>query len=298
MTIQIANAPVSWGIYEFEGSDAKFSYSQCLQEIVDSGYDGIELGPWGYLPTDPKELQAVLDKFNLKLLSSFVPVALVDESTHEAGKDHALKVGKLLAACDAEVIVLADDNGQVPELVKQSGRRTGSKLSADEWDVFASGVNMIAQHLHDETGLKVVFHHHCAGYVETPDEIRELMKRVNTDLVGLCLDAGHYHYGGGDAVECIREYGELVRYLHLKDYSPEIGERCRAEELDYFEATAEGIFCPLGDGEVDFPTIIKEVEALGYDGWAIVEQDILTDDLSAPKKYAKQNREYLRSIGL
>lgn len=298
MTIRVGNAPVSWGIYEFEGSDTKFSYSQCLQEIVDSGYTGIEFGPWGYLPTDPQELQNVLDTYDLKLLSSFVPVALVDESTHEAGKEHAIKVGRLLAECGAEVIVLADDNGTVPELVAQAGRRQGSHLSSDEWDVFARGVNMIAQHLHDETGLKVVFHHHCGGYVETPDETRELMKRVNIDLVGLCLDAGHYHYGGGDSVECIREFGELVRYLHLKDYHPEVGEQSRADKLNYFDATAKGIFCPLGEGEVDFPTIIQEMETLGYDGWAIVEQDILTDDLSAPKKYAIQNREYLRSIGL
>jgi inosose dehydratase len=298
MTIRIANAPVSWGIYEFEGTDTKFTYEQCLQEIVDSGYTGIEFGPWGYLPTDATELQAVLDNYNLQLLSSFVPVALLDESTHEAGKEHALQVGRLLAACGAEVIVLADDNGTVPELVAQAGRRSGSKLSSDEWDVFAKGVNMIAQYLHDETGLKVVFHHHCGGYVETPDEVRNLMKRVNTDLVGLCLDNGHYHYGGGESVACIKEFGELVRYLHFKDFSPEIAKQCRAEELNYFDATAKGVFCPLGEGEVDFPKVVQEMEALRYDGWAIVEQDILTDDLAAPKKYATQNREYLRAIGL
>lgn len=298
MTIKLANAPVSWGIYEFEGSGAKFTYQQCLSEIVEAGYDGIELGPWGYLPTDPDVLNRVLDEYKLKLLSSFVPVGLVDQSTHEKGKEHALKVGKLLAACGAQFVVLADENGSVPELVRQSGKRTGSYLSADQWDVFADGVNMIAQHLHDETGLQIVFHHHCAGYVETPEEVRQLMDRVNTDIVGLCLDMGHYHYGGGDSVECINEYGELVRYLHLKDFSPEIAQECRDEDLDYFEATARGIFCPLGEGNVDFPTNIQQMKELGYDGWAIVEQDILTDDLSAPKKFAKQNREYLRRIGL
>lgn len=298
MTIRIANAPVSWGIYEFEGAAQKFTYEQVLDEIVEAGYTGIELGPWGFLPTDAGKLREELDKRGLKLLSSFVPVRLVDRSAHEAGEQHAMQVGRLLAALGAPYIVLADDNGSVPELVKQAGQRSGSKLSADEWDVFAEGVNRIARKINDELGLKIVFHHHCAGYVETPEESRQLLARADQDLVGLCLDTGHWHYGGGDAVACIREFGERVRYLHLKDCSRTIAERARREKLDYFQATAAGVFCELGDGEVDFPTVISEMEKLGYDGWAIVEQDVLTDDLQAPKRSAQRNRDYLRGLGL
>jgi inosose dehydratase len=298
MTIRIANAPVSWGIYEFEGAAQKFTYQQVLDEIVEAGYTGIELGPWGFLPTDPEKLREELDKRNLKLLSSFVPVKLIDRAAHESGEQHALQVGRLLAALGAPYIVLADDNGSVPELVAQAGRRSGSALSADEWDVYAEGVNRIARRINDELGLKIVFHHHCAGYVETPEETKQLMDRADYDLVGLCLDTGHWHYGGGDAVQAIREFGERVRYLHLKDCSREIADRARRENLDYFQATAEGVFCELGNGEVDFPSVVAEMEKLGYDGWAIVEQDVLTDDLQAPKRSATHNRQYLRSIGL
>src|SRR5690606_24519683 len=232
MTIRIANAPVSWGIFEFEGTAQKFTYTQVLDEIVETGYSGIELGPWGFLPTDPDKLREELETRNLKLLSSYVPVKLVDRAAHEAGEQHAMKVGKLLAALDAPFIVLADDAGTVPELVAQAGQRSGSKLTADEWDVFADGVNRIARKIHGELGLKVVFHHHCGCYVETPEETRQLMSRADYDLVGLCLDTGHWHYGGGDAVACIREFGERVRYLHLKDCSREIAERARREKLD------------------------------------------------------------------
>lgn len=298
MSIRIANAPVSWGIYEFEGSEQKYSYQQVLDEIVETGYTGLEYGPWGFLPTDPALLRGELEKRNLVLLSSFVPVKLVDRNAHEAGEEHALKVGRLLAALGAPYIVLADDNGTVPELVAQAGRRRGSKLSAAEWDVFAEGVNRIARKLHDELGLKLVFHHHCGGYVETPEETRYLLDRADHDLVGLCLDTGHWHYSGGDNMACIREYGERVRYLHLKDCSDDIAGRCRREQLDYFQATEAGVFCELGDGAVDFPAIIAEMEKLGYDGWAIVEQDVLTDDLAAPKHSAQRNRDYLRSLGL
>ncbi|MBE0690836.1 MAG: TIM barrel protein [Anaerolineae bacterium] len=298
MTIRVASAPVSWGIYEFEGIGAKYPYSRVLDEIADTGYTGIELGPYGYLPTDPALLRAELDKRKLQLLSAFVPVKLVDEAAHADGAEAALKVGRLLAALDANYIVLADDNGKIDKLVNEAGRRSGSVLSGDEWDVVARGVNMIARRVYDEVGLKLVFHHHCAGYVETPDETRALLARTDADLVGLCLDTGHWHYAGGDAVAAIQEYGERVRYLHLKDCSARIAQECRAQGKDYMQAVASGVFCPLGEGEVDFPGVIREMEALGYDGWAIVEQDVLVDDLDAPKRYSQANRDYLRGIGL
>lgn len=298
MSIRIANAPVSWGIYEFEGLAQKYPYTQVLDEIVDTGYTGLELGPWQYLPTDPENLRPELEKRGLQLLSSYVPVNFADAKSIEEAESHAMKVGKLLAALGAVCIVLADDSGKVPELVKQAGQRKGSYLNPEQWDVYAAGVNRVARKIYDELGLKVTFHHHCSGYVETPEETRNLMDRADYDLVGLCLDTGHWHYAGGDALQCVKEYGERVRYLHLKDCDPQIRARCIEQKLDYFQATKEGVFCELGHGDVDFPAIIREVEALGYNGWAIVEQDVLTDDLDAPKRSAARNREYLRNLGL
>jgi inosose dehydratase len=298
MPIRLASAPVSWGIYEFEGIEPKFRYERVLDEIAETGYAGTELGPWGYLPTDPAVLRDALAKRGLKLLSAFVPVRLVDASAHEAGAAAALEVGRLLAALGAVAIVLADDNGKVPALVQQAGRRTGSLLDAAQWDVFARGVDLIARRVHDETGLHIAFHHHCAGYVETPDETRALLARTDARLVGLCLDTGHWHYAGGDAVAAIQEFGTRVTYLHLKDCSAPIAAACRAQGADYFEAVKAGVFCPLGQGEVDFSSVIKAMDALHYDGWAIVEQDVLVDDLDAPKRYSQANRDYLRGLGL
>jgi inosose dehydratase len=298
MTIKVASAPVSWGIYEFEGIEPRFKYQQVLDEIRATGYTGLELGPYGYLPTQPSRLRDELDKRDLQLLSAFVPVALTDRSAHEAGVEAALTVGRLLAALGARYIVLADDNGKVEPLVKQAGRRSGSYLTAAQWDVFADGVNLVARRVNEECGLGVVFHHHCAGCVETPEEVAELMARADPKLVGLCLDTGHWHYGGGDAVDAVRTYGERVRYLHLKDCSAQIAADCRAQEKDYFEAVAAGVFCPLGQGEVDFPGVIAAMNDLGYTGWAIVEQDVLTDDLGAPKQFSQANRDYLKGIGL
>jgi inosose dehydratase len=298
MTIQIASAPVSWGIYEFKDIAPKFHYSQVLDEIAATGYSGLELGPWGYLPTDPVRLRVELDQRGLVLLSSFVPVKLVDAAAHGAAEAFALQVGGLLAAMGANYVVLADDNGTVPQLVKQAGQRSGTLLDDAQWETVASGVNRIARKIRDELGLQTVFHHHGAGYIETPDETRELLKRTDPDLVGLCLDTGHWHFGGGDAVACIREFGSRVRYLHLKDCSRAVLDRVRREGLDYFQATRAGVYCELGQGMVDFPGVIAEMEKLGYEGWAIVEQDIMTEDPGEPKRLSQANRDYLKSIGL
>jgi len=298
MTIRIANAPVSWGIYEFEGAAQKYTYQRVLDEIAETGHSGLELGPWGFLPTDPDTLRPELEKRNLRLLSSFVPVNFADARAIEEAEAHALKVGKLLSALGAVCIVLADDSGKVPDLVQRAGQRTGSVLSAAEWDVYGAGVNRVARKIYDELGLKVTFHHHCAGYVETAVEVRHLMDRTDPNLVGLCLDTGHWHYAGGDALACVQEYGERVRYLHFKDCDLSIRQKAIDEKLDYFEATRQGVFCELGQGAVDFPAIIALMQVLGYDGWAIVEQDVLTDDLDAPKRSAARNRAYLKALGL
>lgn len=297
MSIRIASAPVNWGIYEFEGIEPKYPYPQVLDDIVATGYTGLELGPWGYLPTDPAKLRDELEKRGLQLLSAFVPVPLVDAGAHEAGVAEALKVGRLLAALGAKFVVLADDNGKIPELVQQAGKAKGSRLSPTQWDVFAAGVNRVAQAIHDELGLSVAFHHHGAGYVETPEEVRNLMQRTIPELVGLCLDTGHWHLGGGDAVEAIHEYGERVRYLHLKDFDPKVQRRNVDDNLNYFQALEAGIYCELGKGEVDFPAVLRAMEQLGYDGWAVVEQDILSDDRDYPTQASRRNRDYLRSLG-
>ncbi|MFN8530291.1 MAG: TIM barrel protein [Anaerolineae bacterium] len=298
MPIRLGNAPVSWGIYEFKDIEAKYLYTRVLDEIRDTGYEGTELGPWGYLPTDPEVLGGELARRGMRLLSAFVPIPFVDPAALDAGEEHAMQVSKLLAALKADSLILTDDNGTVPELIQRAGRRVGSFLNRDQWETYAAGVNRVARKVYDTYGLKVVFHHHCAGYVETPEEVRSLMDRTDHALVGLCLDTGHYEYAGGSSLKAIEEYGERVRYLHFKDCDGGIRKLALDEKIDYFAAVAAGVFCELGKGVVNFSGILRALDRLGYNGWAVVEQDVLTDDLDAPRQSAKRNREYLKTLGV
>ena len=297
--IKIANAPCSWGALEFDLQGKAATYDIVLDEMQRSGYSGTELGDWGFMPTDPAVLKAELAQRSLTLLGAFVPVALKEESQHAAGVEAALKVARLLAAVEGTtpLIVLADDNGKVPERTLNAGRVTSEMgLTDDQWKVFAAGVDRIAAEVKKETGLRLVVHHHCAGYAETPEEIEKLLALTNPALVGLCLDTGHYQFAGGDPLAFLKKQGKRVWHMHFKDCHPGIAAQSRKEGWDYFTSVGKGVFCELGKGAVDFPAVAKQLDAQGFNGWIVVEQDVLPG-MGKPKDSAQRNRDYLRSIG-
>ena len=298
--IQIANAPCSWGALEFELEGKSLGYNQVLDEMAETGYAGTELGDWGFMPSVPQELSAVLTSKNLQLLGAFVPVAMAIEKAHKAGVELALKTAGLMydAGYKNAFIVLADENGSIEGRTKNAGRITPKMgLSKVQWENFAAGAEKVAKAVKDKYGMRTVFHHHCGGYVETPREVAKLMKLTNPNLLGLCLDMGHFAFGGGDAVEALEKYYDRIWHVHFKDFDPEVGQAALANNYDYFKSVEEGVFCELGKGNVDFQSIVDILNEKGFDGWIVVEQDVLPG-MGAPKKCAFNNREFIRSLGL
>lgn len=311
LPIRVGNAPCSWGSLEFEGLQGKaIGYAQMLDELAATGYRGTELGDWGFMPTDPAALHKELESRRLTMLGAFVPVALKDAAAHEPGVAKAVQVATLLAAVHQRsgsdtppFLVLADDNGSDPVRTRNAGRITREMgLSDTQWTTFAQGANRVAAAVKERTGLRTVFHHHCAGYVETPDEIATFLDRTDRELIGLVFDTGHLTFGssrGTPAVvlEALDRFADRVWYMHFKDCEPHLAERARAEGWDYFTAVKHGVFCELGRGCVDFPAVLDWLRRRNYQGWALVEQDVLPG-LGSPKESAQRNRDYLRSIGL
>ncbi len=298
--IKIANAPCSWGVLEFDLEGEAAGFAQVLDEMVETGYAGTELGDWGFMPTDPEKLAEEIHTRGLTLLAAFVPVMLKDPSCHAGGIEAAVRTARLLAGVEGSLpfIVLADDNGKDPVRTQNAGRiRPEMGLSEAEWLLFAEGAARVAEAVKRETGLRTVFHHHCGGFVETPAEIEKLMSLTDPRLLGLCFDTGHYRLGGGEPLEGLHRHRHRVWHFHFKDYSPALGEQSRAEEWDYYESVRRGIFCELGKGDIDFPRVVAELEQGGYDGWGVVEQDVLPG-MGKPKESARRNRKYLKSLGL
>jgi inosose dehydratase len=159
-------------------------------------------------------------------------------------------------------------------------------------------VDRIADAVRRHTGLRSVFHHHCAGFVEAPWEIAHLMKTTDPNLVGLCFDTGHYRFGGGgDPLQAYRQFKDRIWHVHFKDCNPAVHEQSRTNEWNYFESLKHGIFCELGKGDIDFKAFADELKKENYAGWIVVEQDVLPG-MGAPKEFARRNREFLRSCNL
>jgi inosose dehydratase len=155
----------------------------------------------------------------------------------------------------------------------------------------------VARAVKERYEMRTVFHHHCGGYVETPQEIARLMELSDPEILGLCLDMGHYAFGGGDPVEALGKYYSRIWHVHFKDFDPKVGQDASENAYDYFQSVEKGVFCELGKGNVDFQAIVNKLNSKGYDGWIVVEQDVLPG-MGSPKICANNNRNYIKSLGL
>ena len=195
-------------------------------------------------------------------------------------------------------VVLGNDPYTDPMRTLNAGRITPA-MSLDEegWRVFAEGADLAARRVMDETGLRTVMHHHTGTWIETPAETARLMEMTDPEYLGLVFDTGHWAFGGGDPLAGIAAFAERIWYVHFKDHDPEVAAQSRVQEWDGPQSVGAGIFPELGRGDVDFPGVLKALGEIGYDGWIVVEQDVLPG-LGKPLESATRNREYLRSIGI
>jgi inosose dehydratase len=298
--IRIANAPCSWGVIENVAGETR-GYRQVLDEMAETGYDGTELGDWGFMPTDPQLLRDELDARGLALVASFATPWLHDPARHREGGDDAVRIGRLLAAVGGPetLVVLGNDPYGDPVRGRNAGRITPEMgLDEDGWRAFAAAAADLAQRVRDEAGVRTVVHQHLGTLVETGSELRRLLDLTPPDLLGVCLDTGHWTFGAGeDPADAVRELGDRVWHVHFKDADPVVMAESRREGWHGLESTGHGVFCELGRGCIDFARVLEALRAVGYDGWIVVEQDILPG-MGDPKESARRNRSYLRSIGL
>jgi len=295
--MRVGNAPVSWGVYEADRPNPPFG--RILDEIARAGYEGTELGPYGYLPAEPAALDRELKARRLGLGSSFVALPFEDASRRTASVDHALRVARLLATQGVGELILADDED--PARVRIAGRVPSDGRAGwtdAQWREAAATVEAVAKALRDELGMRVVVHHHAGTFVETPAEMDRLLGSTDPDLVGLLLDTGHCVYGKGDPLEVLKRHRGRVRYLHLKDARADELRHVRTSDISMGEAWKRGVFCPLGEGVVDFPRVIETLRSQAYAGWLIVEQDVVPDAQGRldpePFASARKSRVYLR----
>ena len=270
-------------------------YGQVLDEIKAAGYNGTELGPYGYLPLDIPKLRDALDQRQLKLISAFTIVNLVKLKDDRQVYDEAVTTVKVLSALGCEYVVVSDALFVIDNRARRAGRvRPEDSLDNAGWDAVGVNVDTFAKMAYEEFGLKSVVHPHVGGYLETPWEIDAVLARTNPDLVGLCFDMAHITYGGGDPVAVLDKWRDRTWYMHIKECDQHVIDEVLAREGDYFDGVESDVFPELGKGTINWLAIRDILTEMNYEGWATVEQDILTGTGADPLASAKRNRAYLK----
>lgn len=277
--VRVANAPVSFGVFELtEGAGGLHDPDELAAAIAAGGYDGIDLGPVGYLGIGA-ELTGRLARHGLSLAGGFVPMRFADGEAFAADfalLDEALEVFAAAAESGSSMPppkpTLADAGA--PDRHANPGRGKDMpeiRLDDTAWKAFADRVSGAAERVR-ERGLEPTFHHHACSYVEAPGEVEQLLQLTDVDL---CLDTGHLLIGGGDPLDALDRWGERINHLHIKDCHRTIVETVVAERAGMREVWSRGTFCALGSGDLDVAGFLDRVRARGFSGWLVVEQDTI-----------------------
>jgi len=286
---RVAGAPISWGVNEVEGWGYQMSAERVLEEAASLGLSAIEAGPEGFLPEDPAEASRMLEEYGLRLVGGFVPVVLHRAGAREEELASVERQAGLFAAAGADVLILAADT-------EGEGYEETVELGDDSWDELF-GTLVSVEEIGVRHGLTVAMHPHFGTAIERPHHLRRFLEGCG---MGICLDTGHLMIGGDDPIEVAGFAADRVRVVHLKDVDRSLAEGVASGKLGYEEAVRRGVFKPLGDGDVDTERVLEALERLGYEGWYVLEQDIMLDEEPAagggPKDNVARSLAYLTRV--
>jgi inosose dehydratase len=258
--VRIAGAPISWGVCEVPGWGHQMAPERVLAEMRDTGLAATEFGPDGFLPPDPAERETLLASYGLSAVGGFVPVVL-----HEPGRDPLPEVERALRGFgDAPMLVLAAATGR-------DGYDERPVLSAENWTTLLANLDRVAAYAAGR-GHRTALHPHVGTIVEGPDEVDRVLTGSGA---ALCLDTGHLLIGGTDPLSLARAAAGRVAHVHLKDVDASVADRVRAGRITYTEAVRDGLYRPLGAGDVDAAAIVAALDRAGYEGWYVLEQDTI-----------------------
>ena len=289
--ITIGTAPDSWGVW-FPSDPEQLPAEQFLREVVEAGYEAIELGPYGYLPTDPAELKDTLEAHGLSVLAGTVFSHLHLPGAWDYTWQQVTSVAALTQAVGGAHIVVIPE----PWRDHKTGMQTESPdLGDEQWNLLTSQTDELGRRILEEYGLHVQFHSHADSHVGYQPEIERFLESTDPAFVNLCLDTGHVAYYGGDCVELITTYPERIGYVHLKQVNPSVVEYVLDRGLSFPEAVRMGAMVEPPLGLPEMPPVLEALDGLGRDISGIIEHDLYPCAPDVPLPIAKRTKTYLSS---
>lgn len=259
---RIAGAPISWGVCEVSGWGWQLDAATVLSQMQEVGLVATEFGPDSFLPDEPQAKAKTLADNGLRAVGGFVPVVLHDPAHNPVPEiEQALKG---FVAAGAGTLVLAAATGT-------EGYDARPVLDDAGWQVLLTNLDRLAA-VARRSAITATVHPHVGTMVETADDVERVLAG---SVIGLCLDTGHLLIGGADPVALAAEHAGRIRHTHLKDVDATWARRVQSGEVTYTDAVRQGMYCPLGQGDVDIAAIVGSLEGAGYDGWYVLEQDTI-----------------------
>ena len=263
---KIAGAPISWGVCEVPGWGYQLPPDRVLTEMREIGLTATELGPEGFLPTAPEAMADVLSRHQLHAIGGFTPL-LLHRLDHDPLRD-VIEVLERYAATGARILVLSADSGL-------AGYDTRPTLDEQGWATLLANLNRIDA-VATEHDVRAVLHPHVGTMIEHGDEVQRVLEGSS---ISLCLDTGHLLIGGTDPAELTRQVPHRIAHTHMKDVDLGLARQVQSGRRTYTEGVRDGMYRPLGSGDVDIAAIVGHLRRQGYDGWYVLEQDtILTEE--------------------
>lgn len=289
--LHFGTVPILWNNDDVPELTPAVPYERVLDEIAEAGFTGTELG--SNYPKDATALKSALQARGLTLSGAYYCPGLTDAAGVQDALNSVDTFLDFLRDVGASALIVAEPVIKARAAVAGRVNEVGGPLLDDEqWQTLADALNQLGARC-AARGLALAFHNHAGTWVETPREVMRLMSMTDPRLVGLCLDTGHYTFGGGDAAEAVERYFLRLRYLHLKDLDPKVLDEVKASRLDFLEALRRRVFTELGTGCVDAKAIAAKLTAENWDGWVVAEQDTTHQ---APLVSAKANRAALEKL--
>jgi inosose dehydratase len=292
--IRVGSAPDSWGVW-FPDDPQQVPWQRFLDEVSACGYEWIELGPYGYLPTDPTRLADELGSRGLKVTAGTVFEHLHRPDSWDAVWSQVRDVAALTQAMGGTHVVVIPDTFRD----QKTGADVESRdLTPEAWRAMTTGVDRLGRAVTEEYGLTIAFHPHAESHVGYQADIERFLADTDPAYVPLCLDTGHVSYYRGDNLDLIRRYPERIGYLHLKQVDPVVIDRVLAQDITWPDAVKSGAMVEPPHGVPDYPPLLEAIEELGLDVFAIVEHDLYPCSPDVPLPIAQRTHRYISGCGI
>lgn len=304
--MKISCAPCCWGVDDPTNPHLP-PWQKVLEEASAAGYQGIELGPYGYLPLDLDMINRAFDKYQLNIVAGTIFDNLLDPEN----VDNLIKQTHDICSIITQLPRQDEDKGKTyqgpylviidwghPERDQVAGQPDKApRLSEDQWQLMMSHIKQIAELAWEKYGVRAVLHPHAGGYIEYADEIQKLVEDLSYDTIGLCLDTGHLYYSKMDPEAWLIRLATRIDYVHFKDIDQEKYDAAMDASLPFFDAVSSGVMCPIGTGVLDYAGIRQTLLDIGYQGFITVEQERDPRNAETSLRDVKASRDFLSFVG-